>query len=576
MRKTGLSILFSLFIVITFGQKSKDFQRQFQEAKSSFQATDYQRSFDLFKALSTPHKNNKYVEISYYYVGLSAFKMNKLLDARYILGKLEKEYPEWKDIDEARYLKFNVLLEERNLLDGLELFNRIEDKRLKSKAEDMLTFYISTKSWMNLDSLQISNPDNQLFAALALNKLLAKEFRTDAEKMLAMYLVQDYGFDQSLLEKLKVHSRKKEAYNVALMLPLFLENEFGARKYYRFYEMVEGAKLAVEKLNESGIKINLFVFDTEKSKAKVTNFLRNEQFKSMDLLIGPVYPEPSAVGLNYAKENNISCLSPRLNDFDLIEGNQKGYLWLPSNFNVAHTIFSYADKNIKKGKVVILYSGTPDDSLLADTYEALIKQKDSMNVVKLIVKGDNIKKVAKEFYYGEPDETNKAKLKMYGKRKAELSHIVLASKESIVAAELIGVLELNNIDVPVFVPGRTLNINLISPDQFLRRNFIFYHSDYKYSGKAQNQFDKTIAKRLNLAPSQKYIHAYLGYDLVAVLGQELYKNGTSLINPEGDQNKYNCLMVNFSFAQDRTNSYVPLIRFDEELNFDLLNPETNE
>lgn len=576
MKKIIAGILLSLLITNSFGQKAKSFQKQFNEAKTLFEDADYQRSFDAFKFLTTSHKNNKFVEVSHYYVGLSAFKSGKLLDARYILVKLEKEYPEWKDLDEARYLKLNVLLKERNLIDGIEVLAQIEDKKLQVEAQNMFRHYVRTETWIHLDSLQEANPGNQFLAELTLKSLLAQESRSDEEKMLAMYLVQDYGLDESLLQKLKTHTEKKEEYNIALMVPLFLNNEVGARKYYRFYEMVEGAKIAVEKLQKEGIIINLFVFDTEKSEAKVTSLLKRKEFESIDLLIGPVYPNPSAVAMDYSKRNNIACISPRLNEQELIKGNDKGFLWLPSEFNVAQNIYKYSKDKVKSGKVVILYSDAPEDSILANTYEMLINEKDSMYVVKLMVKGDNIKKVAKELYYGEPNEEDELIKEENLARKEKLSHVVLATEESIVAAELIGVLELNNIDVPVFAPAKTLKINLISPDQFNRRNFVFYAPDYIEEGPSQLNFDAVMAKRLNLPPSGKYVHGYLGHDLLCVLGQELYNNGTSLINIDGQSKIYTCLLTNFSIASDHTNSYVPLIQFNDELNFNLLNPVVNE
>ena len=576
MKKRIIGILLSLLISNSFGQKAKDFEKQYNEAKSLFENADYQRSFDGFKVLSTPHKNNKFVEVSHYYVGLSAFKMDKLLDARFILGKLEREYPTWKDIDEARYLKLNVLLKEKNLVDGIGILNRIEDKKLLIEAQTMFEYYVTTESWIQLDSLQEANPGNQYLAELTLKTLLKNNTRTDAERMLAMYLVQDYGLDASLLDEIKVQSEKKEEYNVALMVPLFLNNETGARKYYRFYELVEGAKIAVEKLRKEGININLFIFDTEKSVAKVTEILKKEEFGSMDLMIGPVYPKPSAVAMEFSKEKNIACISPRLSKNELIEGNNAGFLWLPSEFNIAHNIYEYSKDSVKAGKVVILYSDSPEDSILANTYELLIKEKDSMNVVKLMVKGDNIKKVGKELYFGKPDEEDEKIIERYKLRKAELSHIVLATKESIVAADLIGVLELNDINVPVFAPAKTLKINLISPDQFNRRNFIFYAPDFKTDGKSQSDFNRTMTTRLNLSPSRKYIHGYLGHDLLCVLGQELYNNGTSVIKEEGDSKMYSCLLTNFRFGEDHTNSYVPLIQFNKELNFNLLNPVVSE
>lgn len=76
-----------------------------------------------------------------------------------------------------------------------------------------------------------------------------------------------------------------------------------------FLEFYEGALLAIDSLQRKGMDIELYVFDV--SNQKMVNVLVNmEEFRNMNLIIGPVYPELQETVASFAAKNRIPMISP--------------------------------------------------------------------------------------------------------------------------------------------------------------------------------------------------------------------------------------------------------------------------
>lgn len=77
-----------------------------------------------------------------------------------------------------------------------------------------------------------------------------------------------------------------------------------------FIHFYEGALIALDSLQRSGIKVDLRVFDTENREAKVRQLISTDQLKGADLIIGPVYQSEQKEVAEYAMRNQIPMVSP--------------------------------------------------------------------------------------------------------------------------------------------------------------------------------------------------------------------------------------------------------------------------
>lgn len=249
--------------------------------------------------------------------------LESLKDQLYIYHKVKKKDTFFSlskkyDTEIAKIYKVNPGLEEKGLKAGDTI--RIPKKKKKEK-------YLYAK----IDSL------------LDINDTL---FITDT------VTVPCDSFDYKLYDK---------PFNIALLLPFYTkENQYlDVEKVIdeeerifpntRFLEFYEGALLAVDSLRKTGIDINLYVFDTSRDTNKVKKIISLPAFKTMDLIIGPVYINTLKFVSDFAYKNNIFVISPLSSNGSLTQQNP-GIIQINPTFSsqvetALRSLNKYYDKN---------------------------------------------------------------------------------------------------------------------------------------------------------------------------------------------------------------------------------------
>ncbi len=125
-----------------------------------------------------------------------------------------------------------------------------------------------------------------------------------------------------------------KTYNIALMLPLFLEEVDSLEQYrerglestadlvsFRFLNFYAGFKMAVDSMEKQGMKMNLFVYDVDNDPQKVNRVLQKSELSSMDLIVGPLYAKSFARVANFAKTYQIPIVNPLSNREEIVGNN---------------------------------------------------------------------------------------------------------------------------------------------------------------------------------------------------------------------------------------------------------------
>lgn len=201
-------------------------------------------------------------------------------------------------------------------------------------------------------------------------------------------------------------SARFESYNVALLLPLYLEandtinlvpvlpdadspnydaememlaDSFTVRPdrvvYPRsesFLEFYEGVLLAVDSLNQAGMNVKLNVFDTSVAGG-VESILYQPEFRDIDLIIGPVFPEQQEPIAEYARMKGIPMVSPLSSNGNLEDNNPFYFKINPSKEYLIQQTSSYiADEYFDKNLIVLEmgdYKHLPEAELVNMTRE---------------------------------------------------------------------------------------------------------------------------------------------------------------------------------------------------------------
>ena len=94
--------------------------------------------------------------------------------------------------------------------------------------------------------------------------------------------------------------------NISLLLPL--SDKGRVRK--EFAEFYQGALIAADQLKHSGINIHIDLFDTQHSSEKITAITNSDEFRTSNLVIGPVYEDELMPVMEFSRQYGVPVVSP--------------------------------------------------------------------------------------------------------------------------------------------------------------------------------------------------------------------------------------------------------------------------
>ncbi|WP_163628966.1 LysM peptidoglycan-binding domain-containing protein [Paludibacter sp. 221] len=134
-----------------------------------------------------------------------------------------------------------------------------------------------------------------------------------------------------LLEKKDSIIPSEKAMSIAFLLPFALENKNDA-SIARFVDFYGGAVLAIHEAKEKGISLDIYTYDTGKTKETMEAILTNHpELKEMDLIVGPAYTAQVPVATLFARQNEVKMLIPFTSKVMDIEYNPYVFQFNPGN-----------------------------------------------------------------------------------------------------------------------------------------------------------------------------------------------------------------------------------------------------
>ncbi len=128
---------------------------------------------------------------------------------------------------------------------------------------------------------------------------------------------------------------------IAYLLPLMTDVAQRDISIDRFVEFYEGSLLALNKAKDNGQKFEIYVYDTEKSAAKVSNILSKPEWLNIDAIIGPAYPSQVSVVSEFAYEHQIPAIIPFTYKISDLERNPYLIQFNPSNETENEVLIDY-------------------------------------------------------------------------------------------------------------------------------------------------------------------------------------------------------------------------------------------
>jgi len=336
---------------------------------------------------------------------------------------------------------------------------------------------------------------------------------------------------------------KKVVYQVALMLPLYLDEVdqlksedpgpdiFETSKSLQFLPFYEGFRLALDSLEKTGLRIKLYVYDVDKDTARTRQLLKKPELKSMDLIFGLLYHRNFQMVAAFAEKNKINIVNPVSERSDIVSGNPYVFKIRPSKRTQAEQLAAFMAQSYYRGQVLIVRNGQYADK---DAPERLKKECQDLNMNVQIVEGQDaaIGRLSKEkenfliCFSENPAYTIDLTRRMYE----------LRDEYSLVVVGLPDWAAMEGLETEYLVTLKThvMSANLIDYDNLYVKKFVRqYQNTYK---------------------SDPSLLAFQGFDMSFYFLSALKNFGTNIQRCLGEV-KMNLLQNNFDFSQKKGNGF---------------------
>lgn len=138
---------------------------------------------------------------------------------------------------------------------------------------------------------------------------------------------------------------EEKIYKIAVLLPLFASQPQHDASVNRFIEFYEGMMLAVNSVQKTGQKLDIYVYDTEKTDYIIRRLTETKELDNMDAILGPAYPSQVAALASYVAEKKIPTLIPFTNEVEALETNPYLMQFNPSTQQEAQAMAAYLKKH---------------------------------------------------------------------------------------------------------------------------------------------------------------------------------------------------------------------------------------
>jgi len=172
-----------------------------------------------------------------------------------------------------------------------------------------------------------------------------------------------------------------KTYNVALMLPLYLEkidsldvNDYDDLKQlqnipsFHFIQIYEGVMIAIDSLKKAGLKLNLHVYDVDQNITKTIKVLQDSVLPNMDLIIGPLYSESFTLAANFARLFKIKIVNPLAQRKEIINNNPYVFKIQPSLQKQNEQIKAYISESYTDSKIFLLKQNLYENSKMFEEF----------------------------------------------------------------------------------------------------------------------------------------------------------------------------------------------------------------
>ncbi|WP_243575272.1 hypothetical protein [Candidatus Cardinium sp. cByotN1] len=544
---------------------------QYATAQKVYQAKNYAQASALFERLIKMHHSSALSPYIHFYYALATYHNGATKIAREAFLELQAKFPDWNKQNETHYWFAQCSFETGNFEQALNTLALIKDKSMAEPILEMKKYFLKQIQADTALQELVEKFPNDLIIKNILHKKVAKQayFTQDFARLDALkqqYHLADYTYDPLK----QVTSKRKTAYDVAIFLPFFVEEfDYEACTDQFVIELYQGIQLAIEKLAQEGIVINLFVFDTKRDATVTKALLAQEGMPHMDLIIGPLYPETIPLVATFAKKHKINLVNPISDNAAVTKGNPFAFLFQPDLETCAQraaqlTLSDLSGQSTEEASIGIFYGTDPKEVLQANLYKTIVEQQLGKNTDLFLQLPS---KAIKEFFNQASKQKAKEEEDIATTEKDEwdlskLTHIYVPSQNELLVSNVISLCLKLGIKPQIIGHEQWIKKEILHIHQLKRLSIVFLAPNYiDYSRSALSTFRKKFFEKNSTQPNEK---GYIGYEMMLFFGRMLGRYGTSFQKEWGNMHYSSLIFQGLSYGKHHANQHIPVLRFAKD------------
>jgi len=579
---TILTLQFYLLSFYSVGQQSDSYEAGFNNGKELIKLKKYGLAMQAFKPLTNEIDGNPYSKIASYYYAVAAYEDGQQVLARDMFLQIANKYASWKNIDEVFLWLANIYLQEGDYKKGLTFAAKIKDEDTAKSAAKLKGNYLKNMSYAELDSLLSIYPSDKQVATNLADKILLLPLQ-EQDRALLENIVSVFELDKATYRiEDNLTSVKKNEYHVALLLPFMQEDIVYNPKHLAnewVINLYEGILMGVNDLKVKGITISLHLYDTKQDGATTERLIELDEMKHMDLIIGPLYPDPVEIVTEFAFKHKINMINPLSFNSEIVKNNPYAFLYMPSQEAQARHAADFVSQYLENNNAIIFYGTSERDSIMAYAYKSEIEKRGfSVNhiqevdteqgkkILDLLTNTMTVEFDADEFDSLVVEDKVEGNLRITEKdylliQPDSIGHIFVSSNDPALVANTITAMETRGDTTMLLGFERWLDQRIISLTGLnqLKTHLI-----------APTYIDKTNPKYESISELYKEVFNsyptkdfFIGYEVMTTLGKLMYKAGNLFqFDPAINEKVEGEIFQGLLYEGQNSNQIVPIVKFD--------------
>jgi hypothetical protein len=557
-----------LLVHTAWARMDRELLKAYKVAKKYYAASDYTAAKAALAPLVKVEKKDDLTPYALFYYALSAYYNKELALAEDTFTTIVEEYTDWEQQDEVWYWLGQLSFEAKDYSKGLDRLAKIKGKTSTVLLGKMKAYFLQQiDDIATLQKLLQQYPQDQDIASVLFDKA-ANQPLVSRDRDLCNTLASDFNIRLEQHDPLKdTVSLKKDSYNVGVFFPFFVDEvDYEEESSNSFViALYQGIKVAVAELANRGININLFAYDTKKDPVTTAALLEQEEIKSMDLIIGPLYAATIPLVADFAQTYQINLFNPLSENTDVVGDNPFVFLFKSSLATQARRAaeFTLQDSN-KELNVGIVYGTSKADIAQAHTYKQYIEHSTEKEVALMLSVAPeeaqgflNTLKEASEVVGEVQKEATKELVNL-----EDLTHIYVASKDELIVANMLSAIA--TLKHPPHIIGHAawLHHSSFTFDQLQQHRLSLVAPDYiDYEKAGIHHFRSDFYDHFAQYPTT---YACTGYEMMLFLGDMLAQYGVYFQKHWTQAPYKGVIFEGVAYDIHHDNQHVPIVQYTKD------------